>query len=222
MKILLVEDDAAQARRIRYSVQPEHTLDVATTIEQAEDAFQLAQYELFIIDLQLPDGNGIDFCQYLRKNKSSAAVLILTGAGSLQDKVRSFTSGADDFLTKPFHAEELTLRLRALGRRSQTPYTDDTISVNELKLSANTRTVHRGNKKIFLRPKEFDILQFLMKHSGRVVTRSSLLNYFWTDDQETYSNVVDAHIKNIREAIDKPFSTHTIKTVHGLGYKIEK
>lgn len=220
MKIFLLEDDLFLAKTIKNSLKNIYVIEHATDTVEAEKLFDENEYDLFIVDLSLPRGSGIDFCKYIRKSKCLSPVLILTGNMEISQKVEAFECGADDYLLKPFHFDELLARIRALLRRPQT-YVTSTLSIDDLLIDVHKRVAYRSSQNIYLRPKEFNILEFLIRNKGLVVTRNMILNHLWDNSYESFTNIVDVHIKHLRDRVDKPFKKKLIQTVHGLGYKIE-
>lgn len=220
MKILFLEDDPVQVRLVSSILSPFYSVRAVRTIERAEYCFCTYAYDLFIVDISVVDGDGKSFCQYLRENGSKSPILMLTASAHLEDKIESFQLGADDYVTKPFHNSELLARVRALARRAQLNYNGEMLTLGDLRLDTVEKMVYRSNQPLELRPKEFALLEFLLRNRGKVISRSVILDHLWEDTQETLSNTVDVHVKNIREVIDRPFGTHTITTVRGFGYKL--
>jgi DNA-binding response OmpR family regulator len=148
-------------------------------------------------------------------------ILMLTGQAETEKKVLALDAGADDYLVKPFKIEELLARIRALLRRHPTALTSNTLSIDSLILDPSRKIVKRNEDNIVLRRKEFDLLEYLMRNNGRVITREMIVDNIWDSNHESVTNVVDVHIKYLRDKIDKPYKKKLIKTVHGVGYKIE-
>jgi two-component system OmpR family response regulator len=169
----------------------------------------------------LPDMAGYDICKDIRSSGSEVPILILTGNKDLGSRVGMLNAGADDYLVKPFSVAELRARLNALLRRAPAKFGPDMLAVQDLVLDPNRREVERGGKRITLRRKEFDILEYLVRNKGRAVTRSMIFDHVWESTSEKWSNTVDVHIKYLRDKIDRPFAVPLIKTAYGVGYMID-
>lgn len=221
MKILIIEDEKDVAESIKIILEQHFIVDVAHTGADGEYLAQINDYDLILLDYILPDTDGLLICSLLRKNKIETPILFLTCRDEVGDKVETLNSGADDYLTKPFSPSELIARIRALMRRSTGNHTNS-ILIGGLSLDSITRTVVRDHKSIRLRRKEFDLLEYLMKNSNRVLTRGMILEHVWEQGTDELSNTVDVHIKYLRDKVDKPFQKKLIKTVHGIGYKIQE
>jgi len=221
MKILLIEDDKQMAATIKGAMKKHYAVDIAYTGEDGEYQAQVNDYDLIILDLILPDINGITVCKRIRENGIKTPVLILTGKSEIKDKVKALNSGADDYLIKPFSFGELLARTRALLRRSPDTLVPNKLSVGNLTLDVVANRVKCKGKEIPLRRKCFKLLEYLMRNKGMVVSRSMILEHVWESSVDPITNTVDVHIKSLRDKIDKPFGTDLIKTVHGLGYKME-
>jgi DNA-binding response OmpR family regulator len=220
MRLLLIEDEKETALTIKQELEKDFQVDVSFRGEEGEELALTNNYDLIIIDLVLPDKNGLLVCQTLRKERITAPILILTGEGSINKKVLALEGGADDYLTKPFSFAELKARIKALIRRGSQDYSP-TLKVGDLVLDMEKRVAKRGDSFIHLRRKEIALLEYLMRNPGRVLTRDMILNNVWGGDEEPLYNTVDVHIKYLRDRIDKRFPKKMIKTIYGLGYKIE-
>ncbi len=220
MRILLVEDDGPLATFIRKGLEQEHyAVDVASDGEQGRCMAEALDYDLIILDLNLPKLDGITLLKHLRPNKPSVPVLVLTARTRVEDRVGSLDAGADDCLNKPFSYSELSARVRALLRRGR-PVSNSTLKVADLSLDRIERRVERGGKRIELTSKEFALLEYLMRNSGRRVTRSMIVDHVWNINFDSATNVVDVYINYLRSKVDKGFSPKLIKTVRGVGYEI--
>ncbi len=220
MRILLVEDDGPLATFIRKGLEQEHyAVDVASDGEQGRCMAEALDYDLIILDLNLPKLDGITLLKHLRPNKPSVPVLVLTARTRVEDRVGSLDAGADDCLNKPFSYSELSARVRALLRRGR-PISNSTLKVADLSLDRIERRVERGGKRIELTSKEFALLEYLMRNSGRRVTRSMIVDHVWNINFDSATNVVDVYINYLRSKVDKGFSPKLIKTVRGVGYEI--
>ncbi len=221
MKILIVEDEPEIAKVLKADLSSQYVVDMVAQGKKAVYFAEINQYDLVILDLGLPDMDGIEVCKRIRQAKIKVPILVLTADCVTEDKVLALDYGADDYLTKPFSLSELHARIRALMRRSVAMPGADVITIDNLVVDINKRTVARDGKKISLRKKEFDLLEYLVRNVGRVLTRSMILEHVWDDDIDPFTNTIDVHIKYLRDHIDKAFDKKLIKTIHGLGYKIE-
>jgi len=215
MKLLLIEDDDQLASGLKQNLlQQGYSVDHFDSIANALDASAQATYDLIILDLGLPDGDGLTFLQKYRKNNNSP-VIILTARDGIEHKINGLDLGADDYLAKPFDQTELQARIRALLRRSH-GNSESTISAGKVLIDLNSRIVKVDNQVISLPRREFNLLETLIQNQGKVMTRFSLEQslYSWDDDIE--SNVLEVHIHNLRKKINKTF----IKTVRGVGYMV--
>lgn len=220
MRLLLVEDDNLLLPTLQKELAEVYAVDTAGTARDTLNKVAINTYDILIVDLRLPDGNGIDITDRLRSEGQKMPILILTADDTLETKVNALDAGADDYLTKPFQIEELKARLRALLRRPN-QCIHKVLQVGDLELIYATRSATRAGKSIPLRRKEFDILELLMMEAGNVVSRISIMEHVWDESSATLSNVVDVHIKHLRDKIDRPFPTSTIKTVSGIGYRLD-
>jgi len=194
MRILIAEDDEALARFVRQGLEGEHyTVDLVSDGEQARAAALASDYDIVILDLNLPKMDGISVLRHLRATKPSVPVLILTQRTRVEDRVQSLDTGADDYLAKPFSFTELSARLRALLRRSHLP-SESMLVVADLKLDRVEHRCERAGRKIELTTKEFALLEFLMRNAGRKVTRSVIIEHVWNLTFDTTTNVVDVYI----------------------------
>jgi len=216
----VVEDDRALGEVLRRGlVEDGHAVDLARTLADAEELLFIETYDLVVLDLGLPDGDGSVLCKNMRADANTAKVLMLTARDALSDKVGGLDAGADDYLTKPFAFPELSARVRALLRRpvdTMTPI----LEMNDVKLDPAAHTVWRGAIVIPLTPREFSLLHYLMQHSGEVVKRTALLEHVWDANYDGLSNVVDVHVANLRRKLELPGSDGVIETVRGVGYRL--
>ncbi|HUW24276.1 MAG TPA: response regulator transcription factor [Patescibacteria group bacterium] len=224
MRVLLVEDEHHIAGSIKKGLGQEHfAVDVAYTGNEGFDLASEEEYDVIILDLMLPGMDGLSICRQLRQKQIHTPVLILTAKGQVQDKVEGLDSGADDYLTKPFSFEELVARVRALSRRPQNNLSS-VLSVADLTLDAKTYEVKRGGKPVNLSGKEFSLLEYLMRHPERILTKEQIISHVWNYDADILPNTVEVYIRNLRRKIDLPFKEGPalIQTVRGFGYKIGK
>lgn len=220
MKILVVEDDHRIAVSIKKGLEQEHyVVDVAYTGTDGYDLATGENYDLILLDLMLPEIDGLEICRRLRSQQNHTPVLILTARDRLDDKVKGLDIGADDYLTKPFAFEELLARIRALTRRPH-HLNQAIIKVGDLSLNTDTYEVKRGNKSITLSGKEYALLEVLMRHPHQILTKDQILNHVWDYESDVLPNTVEVYIRNLRRKIDEPFSNPLIHTVRGFGYKI--
>jgi two-component system, OmpR family, response regulator len=221
MRVLVVEDKIKLAGLLRRALRAEGlAADVAV---RGEDALWMAgasRYDAIVLDVMLPGIDGIETCRRLRADGVWTPVLMLTARGALSDRVAGLDGGADDYMTKPFQLAELMARLRALARRE--PIRRPTVlEVGGLRLDPATREVSRDGQPIELPVKCFSLLEVFMRHPGVVLTRFELLEGAWEGDYENRSNVVDQHVRALRERIDRPFGVQSIETIRGSGYRLE-
>lgn len=220
MQVLIIEDETKVAGFIRQALEEEgHAVDLAS---DGGEGFRLAMtvdYDIIILDLLLPERDGLEVCRDLRSSGRRMPILMLTARGALQDKVAGLDTGADDYLTKPFAVAELLARVRALLRRGGVS-TLPVLKVEDLELSAATHQARRDGRSIPLSSREYALLDYLMRNAGRVVSREMILEHVWGFDFEGGQNVVDVYINYLRNKIDKNASVKLIRTVRGLGFRI--
>jgi len=222
MRILIVEDEHKIANSIKKGLEQE--LFAADVVYNGDEGYDLAvseDYDLIILDRLLPGMDGITICTSLRDKHIHTPILLLTAKGQVADKVEGLNAGADDYLAKPFAFEELLARVKALTRRPHRTL-GTKIVLGDITLDTLSYTVARAGQKISLSHKEFSLLEFLMRHPGKVITKEQIINHVWDYDANILPNTVEVYIKLLRNKIDKPFKTpHLIQTVRGFGYKIE-
>ena len=222
MRILLIEDDEEAARYIAKGLgESGYVVDHAADGPQGLMLATTEHYEALVVDRMLPAIDGLSVIEALRKNRSETPVLILSAMGSVEDRVAGLRAGGDDYLVKPFAFAELLARLEALTRRSRAGGTPETsLRVADLEMDLLARVVRRGDETIDLKPREFRILEFLLRHAGRVVTRTMLLESVWDYHFDPQTNVVDVHISRLRQKIDAGFDRPLLHTVRGAGYRL--
>jgi two-component system OmpR family response regulator len=222
MKVLIVEDKVKMATLLRRALRGEGVAaDVAVRGEDALWMARASRYDAIVLDVMLPGIDGIEACRRLRADDVWTPVLMLTARGRLEDRLTGLDSGADDYLAKPFELAELMARLRALVRRE--PLRRPTVlDVGDLRLDPATRQVWRSGQEVELPPKCFALLETLMRQPGVVLSRYQLLEAAWDGDYDHRSNVVDQHVRMLRERIDRPFARHSIETVRGSGYRLQE
>jgi len=220
MRILIAEDDEALAKFVRQGLEGEHySVDVVSDGEQARTAATEVDYDVVILDLNLPKLDGVSVLRHLRAKKPSMPVLVLTQRIRVEDRVQCLDTGADDYLAKPFSFSELSARIRALVRRSHLP-SESVLLAADLKLDRVQRLVERAGRRIELTAKEFSLLEYLMLNLGRRVTRSMIIERVWNLTFDTTTNVVDVYINYLRRKIDDGHATKLIHTVRGVGYEL--
>jgi two-component system copper resistance phosphate regulon response regulator CusR len=220
MRVLVVEDDSPVASFIMKGLDAEqYAVDRAADGEEAGSMCEQFDYDLVILDLGLPKVEGLEVLKKIREHKAALPVLILTGRSRVEDRVKGLDLGADDYLTKPFAFSELSARVRTLLRRSSHP-AEAILHVEDLELDRITRTVKRAGRRINLTPREFALLEYLMRNSNRCVTRAMIIEHVWNLSFDTMTNVVDVYINYLRKKIDEGFYTRLIHTTRGVGYQI--
>ena len=220
MRILVVEDDKAVASFVKKGLESEqYAVDVTWDGEDARSLVGEANFDLVILDLILPKIDGLEVLKHIRSRQPSPPVLILSGRARVEDRVKGLDLGADDYLTKPFAFSELSARVRALLRR-----TPDRIGiilrVEELEMDRVERVVRRGGRRIDLTPREFALLEYLMRNAGRCVTRAMIIEHVWNFSFDTMTNVVDVYINYLRKKVDYDFERKLIHTVRNVGYEL--
>jgi len=221
MYILLVEDERRLSQVVRRVLEEEgHTVDVAFDGEEGLAMALEGSHDVIVLDVMLPEMNGIDVCRSLRTQRVDTPVLLLTALDSVDDKVRGLDAGADDYLPKPFAFQELLARIRALGRRKVQGREASELKVDDLVLDLRRRRAQRAGKNIDLSPKEFSLLEFLMRNEGRAVTRTQILDHLWGYDYDSESNLVDVYVAYLRRKVDKGHRVQLIRTVRGIGYAL--
>jgi two-component system OmpR family response regulator len=220
MRILVVEDELKMANLLRRGLIEEgHAVDVARTGDDAVWMAGAAEFDAIVLDLMLPGLDGFEVCRRIRRDGVWAPVLMLTARDAVEDRIAGLDAGADDYLPKPFSFAELLARLRALVRRGsgERPVV---LEVGDLRLDPATREVWRGDDAIHLSPKEFALLETLMRRQGQVLSRYQLLEHAWDYAYENRSNVVDVYIRYLRDKIDRPYGRNSLETVRGVGYRL--
>lgn len=222
MRILIVEDEPKVAAFIKKGLEEQ-----AYEVDQAYDGFfgkKLAlenEYDLIILDVILPQKNGLEVCREIRPFKPGVPILMLTALGSTDDKIMGLDSGADDYLVKPFVFQELLARIRALTRRSYDAPANEILRLADLEMNLTKKAVTRSGKPISLTAREFSLLHYLMRNKERVVSRVDIIEQVWETSFDTGSNVIDVYINFLRKKIDKDFSPKLIHTLVGMGYVLK-
>ena len=223
MRILIVEDERKIARALGRALKNEkYAVDIS---HDGTDAYAMAgmiDYDLLILDRMIPgDYDGLSLTKKLREEGKKVPILLLTALGEIRDKTEGLDSGADDYLTKPFALDELLARVRALLRRPQTQ-AETILKIADLSLDLNAHEVFRNNQKIELTNKEFSLLEYLVRNAGRPVSKEQIIDHVWDYDADILPNNIEVYISYLREKVDKPFERKLIKTVRGIGYKIDE
>jgi two-component system OmpR family response regulator len=225
MHILIVEDDQVARDYLAQGLREVgHTVDVAADGLEGLRMASSLPVELAIVDRMLPQLDGLALVQSLRATGRKIPVLILSALGEVDDRITGLRAGGDDYLTKPYHMAELLARVEALARRGDggSSEANTKLRLADLELDRMTRRVTRGGKKIELTAREFQLLEFMMRHSGQVVTRTMLLEGVWDYHFDPQTNVIDVHISRLRQAIDKDFDKPLLHTVRGAGYSLRE
>ncbi len=221
MRILLIEDDVTVADFVCKSLaergyEVQHASDGLKGVSAAESG----RFDVLVVDRMLPRLDGLALVKQLRAQGDHTPVLILSALGAVDDRVKGLKSGGDDYLVKPFAIEELVARIDALVRRSEAAMPPTRLKVGDLEIDLLTHKVTRAGVAINLQPREFRLLEFLMKHAGQVVTRTMLLENVWDYHFDPQTNVIDVHVSRLRQKIDKDFEVQLIATVRGVGYTL--
>ncbi len=218
MRVLIIEDDPGVADLLKRTMQEATwAVDVAGTGTEGLKALGVADYDLAVLDLGLPDMSGIDLCKTWRARDGKTPILLLTARTALADRVTGLDAGADDYLAKPFEIDELMARLRALARRPRTPLSV-TLTVGDLELDTSTRLVTRDGDRVALTAREFALLEYLMRNEGQVISRARILDNVWDDNFDPVGNVVDVLIGRVRRKVDPSGARPLIHTVRSVGY----
>jgi two-component system OmpR family response regulator len=221
MKILLIEDDKMAGPYIATGLREEgHSVDLLTNGQEGLIQAAVGIYDLMIVDRMLPGIDGVSLVKTLRGAKNRTPILFLTALGGVDDRIEGLNAGADDYLVKPFAFGELSARIAALCRRPQLAETPTSLRVHDLELDRLSRKVTRGGEVIDLLPREFALLEHLLRRKGRVQTRTMLLEAVWDIHFDPLTNIVETHISRLRSKIDKNFDPQLIETVRGSGYRI--
>jgi two-component system OmpR family response regulator len=219
MRALVVEDDATIAEFVARGLREagfavDHTPDGESGLRAALQS----PYDVDIVDVMVPQRDGLSLIDELRRRKVATPVLILSARRSVDDRVRGLQAGGDDYLTKPFAFTELLARLQALLRRSTQSAAPTTLAFEDLEVDLLSRRVTRGGRDIELRPREFALLEYLMRHAGQVVSKTMILSHVWGYQFDPQTNVVDVLVSRLRDKIDRPFDRKLLQTVRGVGY----
>ena len=222
MRILVVEDDAKMAELVRRGLREDgESVDIAATGEDATWMARAVEYDVIVLDVNLPGIDGFETCRRIRAGGVWAPVLMLTARDAVEDRVAGLDGGADDYLTKPFAFAELGARLRALARREATER-PAVLATGDLRLDPATHRVFRGEVEIELSAKEFSLLHAFMRRPDEVLSRFQLLESAWDEEYDNRSNVIEVYVRYLREKVDRPFGVESIETVRGSGYRLRR
>jgi len=226
MHLLVVEDDRSLADLVRRGLaQERHVVDVAHDGAEGLERAESGVYDALILDLMLPGLGGLDIARRLRADANRVPILMLTARDALHDRLKGFDAGADDYLPKPFAFEELLARLRAITRRASggadAAPESERLVVGDLVLDLRAHEATRAGRSLELSPKEFALLEYLMRHPGQVMSRTLILERVWDYGFDSFANVVDATVRRLRKVVDEGYDTPLIHTVRGVGYKIK-
>ena len=221
MRILVIEDDPTVGQHVKRGLEEQRwAVDLVPDGEEGERRAASDAYDLIILDMRLPGKSGLEVLQSLRARGFNRPVLVLTAQDAVDAKVATLRAGADDYVTKPFAFEELLARVEALARRPRT-IASAVLRAADLELNLDTRDVHRGERPIELTPKEFTVLEYLMRHEGRVMSRTLITEYAWGYHFDPGTNIVDVVINHLRKKVDAGTKKRLITTVRGVGYMIK-
>ena len=222
MRILIVEDDVdASAAMCRGLGEAGHVCETAPDGEDGLTAARAGGFDVMVVDRMMPRLDGVGMVEALRREGDQTPVLFLSALGEIEDRVAGLKAGGDDYLVKPYALAELLARVEALARRRETGSVQTVLRVGDLEMDLIGRSVHRGSTEIDLQPREFQLLEFLMRHAGQSVTRTMLLEKVWEYHFDPQTNVIDVHISRLRSKIDKGFDRAMLQTVRGAGYRLE-
>jgi len=221
MRILLVEDEEKISKYIKCGLEEQgYAVDVAFTGLEALGWVSIVDFDIIILDILLPELDGLSVCKEIRRRGLKVPILILTARDTVNDRVVGLDAGADDYLIKPFAFKELLARLRALARRSNEVTKSPVLQIGDLELNTSTQKAKRGGRPIKLANKEYAVLECMLREPERVFSRTQIMEHVWNYDVFNQSNIVDVYIRNLRRKIDDPFEVKLIHTVRGSGYCI--
>ena len=221
MQILIVEDEEKVANAVRQGLESEgYSVSVARTGEEGFFLVSNQNYDLLVLDVMLPGRDGVEILSALRKRDLSVPVLFLTSKDSVEDRVRGLDAGADDYLVKPFAFSELLARVRALTRRTQRVEAVSHLKLADLEMNVTGHSVSRADRELVLTAREFDLLEYLLRHQGGIVSREMLARDVWKENARhtPLDNVIDVHIARLRRKVDEPFKLKLLHTIRGVGF----
>lgn len=218
MRMLVVEDEKDLRELLKKRLKKDYTIDLCEDGESAMDFIEIYTYDIILLDIMLPKMDGIRLLKWMRKQKKTTPVLLLTARSSVEERVEGLDAGADDYLIKPFAFEELQARLRVLLRRNAAADPTDILTCEDLVMDTNRKRVTRAGQEIALTTKEYKLLHYMMRNPGAVLSRDQLEQRAWDSDFEGGSNIIDVYIRYLRKKIDSGYDKKLIRTVYGKGY----
>lgn len=222
MKILIVEDNQTLAKNLKQVlVKDGFAVDTSSTREDGLAQAEINEYDCIVLDINLPDGSGFDLLADLRKAENKTPVIIVTARGQVEDRIKGLNLGADDYVPKPVDSNELIARIRAVIRRN-TQSALPVLTIGDLVVRPAEQNASVNDHTLDLTAKEFAVLEYLAQHNGQIITRTMLMEHIWGSDFETFSNVVDVYIRNLRRKLEKHSKINLIKTIRGKGYILGK
>jgi len=222
MKLLVIEDDQILAKNLKQVlIKDGFAVDTSSSQEDGLVQTEINEYDCVVLDINLPDGSGFNLLASLRKNENKTPVIIVTARGQVEDRIKGLNLGADDYVPKPVDSNELIARIRAVIRRNSQSALP-VIVVGDLAVKPTQHTATVGEFTLNLTAKEFAVLEYLAQYNGQVITRTMLMEHVWGSDFETFSNVVDVYIRNLRRKLEKYSQKSLIKTIRGKGYILGK
>lgn len=222
MRVLIIEDDKLTAEFIETGfTQAGFTTVCAYTGTEGLFKAKTESFDIAVIDIMLPELHGFEVIKQIRKANISFPIIVLSARGTEEDKIRGLEAGADDYQTKPFSIAELLARANAKIRRASSVVDPTELGVADLRLNMVTRKVFRGSTRIFLQPLEFQLLEYLMRNTGRVVSKTTIMEHVWEYNFDPHTNVVESRMSHLRDKIDKNFQHKLLKTIRGFGYVLE-
>lgn len=221
MRILLAEDEVHMANVLKRALKAKSiAVDHACNGEEALHLGLVSEYDVILLDVLMPKMQGLDVCRQLRNKGIKTPIIMLSAQGSVPDKIKGLDAGADDYLAKPFSFSELMARVRAHVRR-KSPFKKDQLKLQDLNMDRVTRKVKRGKEELDLAPKEYRILEYMLQHKGKVMTRFEILENVWGAGDTNASNLVDVHMSHLRKKLDQDHEKKLLRTVRGAGYVLE-
>jgi DNA-binding response OmpR family regulator len=221
MRLLLIEDEKQVRESLKIALKNEcFIVDTAEDGERGSFLARTQDYDLILLDNVLPKKQGIDVCAEIRQSGRTTPIIILTTRDEVPDKLALFNLGADDYVTKPFSFEELVARIRAVLRRPR-PMTLDALTIDDLTVDLNSKLVQRNNQELTLTKKEYELLVYLIRNQGKILSRGAIMEHVWDMNADPFSNTLETHILNLRRKIDSTHLNKLIHTVPGRGYKLE-
>jgi DNA-binding response OmpR family regulator len=222
MKALIVEDNKLISGVLEKNLRHDYYIDVVETGNEAITLASTNEYDIILLDLGLPDIDGSRVCTQIRKDNNTVPIIVSSGLSAIQTKVEMLNIGADDYLVKPYNLNELRARMQVALRHKANIAPNGILEIGRIRINPQTRTVTCTDRVIELRRKEYDILNYLAHNCGQVLSRQMIMDHVWSTDSNLWANVVDVHVKHIRDKIGRPYSSMLLKTIHGVGYKLER